>query len=95
MQRGELSGAARSVFVALAAALCIVSAVGGCAYHGPHQDDPVQRRFNWYSYLNGDDIRTACEEDAAPRYRFVYNGAMCSRCALMTFARTRGAAEVG
>lgn len=34
----------------------------------------LQRRFTWFSYLNGDDIRAACEVDRAPRYRFVYNG---------------------
>lgn len=44
----------------------------GCAYRGA--DDPVSRKFSWFSYLNGDDIRAACEPGREDRYRFVYNG---------------------
>lgn len=48
--------------------------VAACAYRGPGHDDPITRRFTWYSYLNGDDLRQACVPGAPPRYRFVYNG---------------------
>ncbi len=54
---------------ALAAPLLVLSA---CTYRG-ESDNPVVRRFTWFSYLNGDDIRAACRADTRERYRFVYN----------------------
>ncbi len=45
--------------------------LGGCAYNG--SDDPLSRKFSWFSYLNGDDLRAACVVGAPDRYRFVYN----------------------
>lgn len=50
----------------LALALC------ACAYTGA--DDPVSRKFSWFSYLNGDDIRQSCSAGGPDRYRVVYNG---------------------
>ncbi len=55
----------------LAAAICCV--VAACAYRGGGEH-PVIRKFTWFSYLNGDDIRGLCREGAPPQYRFVYNG---------------------
>ena len=55
----------------LAAAVC---AQGACSYHGASQDNPLQRRFTWYSYLNGDDLRRACVAGGPSSYRLVYNG---------------------
>ncbi|MFO1152359.1 MAG: hypothetical protein U1E42_01670 [Rhodospirillales bacterium] len=62
-----------SIVVAALAAVWL-GALAGCTYRGPQQDNPLQKRFTWFSYLNGDDIRAACEAGAAPRYRFIYNG---------------------
>lgn len=45
-----------------------------CAYRDASQDDPVQRRLTWFSYLNGDDLRARCGPGTASTYRFVYNG---------------------
>src|SRR5690606_6468296 len=53
------------------AALCLI-VLAACTYRGA--DDPVSRKFSWFSYLNGDDIRRECVAGAADRYRFVYNG---------------------
>ncbi len=75
MQRRGFARLTDPVFLRLsAAALLFANIFAGCTYHGTQQDNPVQRRFTWYSYLNGDDIREDCEADARPRYRFVYNG---------------------
>lgn len=52
--------------------LVLAALIGGCAYHETYPQ--VTRRFTWFSYLNGDDIRARCGADARPRYRFVYNG---------------------
>jgi len=54
-------------------ALIGVSALSACAYTGG-VSDPVTRKFSWFSYVNGDDIRKVCENLGADRYRFVYNG---------------------
>lgn len=59
----------RAVTFALA-----VSVPAACAYHGASQDSPLSRRFSWFSYLNGDDLRARCVPGAPATYRFVYNG---------------------
>ncbi len=61
---------AKRAFIAQAVFIIAVM-LGGCAYQG--SDDPISRRFTWFSYLNGDDIRAACAAGANDRYRFVYN----------------------
>jgi hypothetical protein len=54
--------------------LLALLAVGACAYHGDQIGNPFVRRFQWFSYVGGDDIRAACAAGAADRYRLVYNG---------------------
>ncbi|NVK17936.1 MAG: hypothetical protein HWE30_04510 [Methylocystaceae bacterium] len=44
-----------------------------CTYQGG-ANDPVSRKFSWFSYINGDDIRKVCADLGTDRYRFVYNG---------------------
>lgn len=63
-RRGLIVGTA--MFAASAALL------GACAYSGAI-DDPIQRRFQWFSYLEGGDIRASCKPGAIDRYRLVYN----------------------
>lgn len=53
----------------LSAALLLSS----CTYTGGI-NDPMVRKFTWFSYVNGDDIRKVCSSLGADRYRFVYNG---------------------
>jgi hypothetical protein len=66
MQRG------RTHQIWLAAAFAILALVG-CRYGGDI-DDPLLRRFQWFSFLDGADIRNGCQTGAFDRYRFVYNG---------------------
>jgi len=56
----------------LALVLLLGSFVAACAYRG-NIDDPVERRLQWYSYLDGGDIRAACAAGGLDRYRLVYN----------------------
>jgi hypothetical protein len=49
-------------------ALVLVSA---CTYGGG--TDPVTRKFTWFSYVAGDDLRAACRPGLRDRYRFVHN----------------------
>lgn len=57
-------------FAALVIAL--VSGTAGCAYSGDF-DDPILRRLQWFSFLDGGDIRAACGSGSPDRYRLVYN----------------------
>ena len=52
--------------------LVAIAMLGACTYSGG--TDPISRKLSWYSYLNGDDIRTACVPGAPNQVRLVYNG---------------------
>ena len=61
---------------------CTLLILGGllsaCTYQGATvegfgTDHPITRKFSWFSYVGGEDIRTACVTGAPDRYRFVYN----------------------
>ena len=59
--------------------LLILSAIiAACTYQGDSvtgfgSDHPVVRKFTWFSYVGGEDIRAACRLGTRDRYRFVYN----------------------
>ena len=48
----------------MALAACMADGVPG---------DPVSMKFQWFSYLDGADIRESCGPGAHDRYRLVYN----------------------
>lgn len=50
----------------------LYSVLAGCSYTGA-TGDPVIRNLTWFSYLNGDDIRSACSAETPDRYRLIYN----------------------
>jgi hypothetical protein len=54
-------------------ALALLVLAGGCAYRDGGIGSPVTRKFQYFSYLGGDDIRGDCVPGAAARYRLVYN----------------------
>lgn len=58
--------------IALAVLVGLGFAVGACTYRG-NFDDPIQRRFQWFSFLDGGDIRADCASGRPDRYRLVYN----------------------
>ncbi len=55
----------------VAAALLLLSA---CAYQSGDLENPLTRRFTWFSYLGGEDLRAACRPGQPARFRLVYNG---------------------
>jgi hypothetical protein len=68
------AGSMKARFAAGAAMLGLALLVlAACAYRGGI-DNPAIRRVAWFSYLDGDDIRTYCVENAPDSYRLVYNG---------------------
>ncbi|MDY0883740.1 hypothetical protein ACFPL7_15280 [Dongia soli] len=58
--------------------LCLISLLlVGCAYREGQRYDvnnPIVRKFSWFSYLDGNDIRESCAAGSADRIRLVYNG---------------------
>lgn len=57
---------------ASAMAVLLAAALSGCAYSGGI-GEPVGRKFQWFSYLAGDDIKARCTPGAPAQYRLVYN----------------------
>jgi len=57
----------------LASALLALALGAGCTYGGGDIAEPFQRKFQWFSYVGGDDLKAECAPGRAPRYRFVYN----------------------
>lgn len=56
------------------AAILALSALAACAYRGGDIGDPVVRKFHWFSFVEGEDIRASCRQGTPDRYRVVYNG---------------------
>lgn len=48
--------------------------IAGCAYQGGDIGDPLTRKFHWFSFVEGEDIRTHCTAGTPDRVRLVYNG---------------------
>ena len=55
-------------------ALAVVMMLTGCSYREGGIINPITRKFQYFSYLGGDDIRDGCGTGAPARYRLVYNG---------------------
>jgi hypothetical protein len=53
-------------------AVAVAAALAACTYR--ETDNPVVRKFSWFSYLNGDDVRAACRVGGPEHWRFAYNG---------------------
>ncbi|MEP4377488.1 MAG: hypothetical protein ABJ215_11545 [Alphaproteobacteria bacterium] len=51
-----------------------VLGLAACTTFKGSVDNPVERSLTWFSYVAGDDIRTACAANSPDQYRFVYNG---------------------
>jgi hypothetical protein len=75
----------------------------GASGAGMGIENPIERKFTWFSYLDGADIRTNCAPGAPERFRLVYNGQYAKHVraydvlagadgSAMLTARARGAA---
>ncbi|WP_247894262.1 hypothetical protein [Azospirillum sp. B510] len=58
--------------IAAAAMAASLLALAGCGSLGP-TDNPLARKLTWFSYLNGDDLRSSCGKDGADRFRLIFN----------------------
>ncbi|BAE49923.1 hypothetical protein [Paramagnetospirillum magneticum] len=48
--------------------------LAGCAYTGDDIGNPLYRKAQWFSFIEGSDIASACAAGSAERFRVVYNG---------------------
>jgi hypothetical protein len=75
------------------ARLALLVAIAGCTYREGGIDSPVTRKFQYFSYLGGDDIRRDCVPGAPTRYRLVYNAVYDEQ--VRAYEVRRGAAGSG
>jgi hypothetical protein len=54
-------------------AVAVLAWLTACTYRGGDIGDPVLRKFDWFSFVAGDDIREHCESGMPDRFRLVYN----------------------
>lgn len=71
--------------------VALLALLGACTYQGG--DDPVSRKFSWFSYLDAADIRDACRPGTPERYRFIYNAIYKEQ--IRTYDLTGGAGSRG
>ena len=48
--------------------------LASCTTYTDSVGNPVSRSFTWFSFVAGDDIKSACVADSPDHFRFVYNG---------------------
>lgn len=54
--------------------ITFLAVIGACTYQGSDIADPVIRKFHWFSFVEGEDIRSGCQPGSPDRFRLVYNG---------------------
>ncbi|HEY9164371.1 MAG TPA: hypothetical protein VIN57_07145, partial [Magnetovibrio sp.] len=54
--------------------MAAVLTLGACAAGSDVANSPIQRKFQWFSFMEGGDFKAACTPGSAGRYRMVYNG---------------------
>lgn len=52
----------------------LLLAVAGCTAVDGSSDNPVERKFQWFSFMEGGDFKATCAPGAPDRYRMIYNG---------------------
>lgn len=67
--------------------------LAGCASEGT-SDNPVERKLSWFSYLNGDDLRTACRPGSDDRFRLIFNGRYDDQVRIYDVALNGGRPEI-
>lgn len=58
----------------LASLLFAAAALASCTWSGGDIGNPVERKFHWFSFVEGEDIRATCDAGTPDRFRLVYNG---------------------
>ncbi len=82
----------RSVIAILATLAAL--ALPACAYRAGYEDNPITRSFGWFSYINADDLRSACAPGAPDRYRLIYNAVWQEQVRTYDITAAGGGAEL-
>lgn len=64
----------KAILSRISAVVLAISAVASCTYQGGDIGDPLTRKAQWFSFVEGEDIRASCAAGTPDRYRLVYNG---------------------
>lgn len=64
----------KAVLLRISAVFLALSAVASCTYQGGDIGDPLIRKTQWFSFVEGEDIRATCAAGTPDRARLVYNG---------------------
>jgi len=51
---------------------CVAGALAACAATKGSDSNPIFRKFQWFSYIEGEDFRDTCDA-TSDRYRLIYN----------------------
>ncbi len=73
--------------------LAVLGASACTTYQGTPAN-PVERSLTWFSFMAGDDIRTACRSGGPDHYRFVYNGIYNAQIRAYEFTPTQNGADL-
>jgi hypothetical protein len=63
----------RTIFAAAFGLACAVASTASAQRPDRNVEQPIVRSFNWFSYVGGEDIRSACVPGGRNRLRLVYN----------------------
>ena len=56
-----------------AALFSLLAFMGGCTYSGDDIGNPFYRKVQWFSFLGGEDLASACAPGTPDRFRLIYN----------------------
>jgi len=60
--------------------------LSACAATQGADDNPILRKFQWFSYLEGGDFKASCGLGAPSRYRMVYNAVYSEQVRIYEFS---------
>ncbi|HLO75040.1 MAG TPA: hypothetical protein VK196_01120 [Magnetospirillum sp.] len=63
-----------SLLARVSAVLSAIVTLSSCTYSGGDIGDPLERKAQWFSFVEGEDIRRTCDSGSPDRFRLVYNG---------------------
>ena len=72
MDRGAAVSGARALGLARLPVLLLAALLLGCQANGVPRD-PISVKLQWFSFLDGADLREACSAAGPDRYRLIYN----------------------
>lgn len=63
----------KAIIKAYCAIMAALLALTSCSYGGADIGDPLVRKTQWFSFVDGEDIRATCDAGTPDRFRLVYN----------------------